>query len=335
LNIRRPVPDLQGESAGMDISKKRNNEMTLAKAQENALYRFDAADSTDPGHGSRFRHAACSLSEEDFARFGLLVQNCCGIKMPPQKKNMMEARLRKRLRALGLGDFEEYAEYLFSDRGRREELVHFLDVMTTNKTDFFRESAHFDFLVDIALPKLIHSYGVGINKKLRVWSAGCSTGEEPYTLAMVLSEFAERVPGLDFSILATDISTQVIEKGKRGIYDGSKVGEAISEDLKRKYLLRSKDSARNLVRIVPELRSKVTFRRINFMEEDFGIREPIDIIFCRNVIIYFDRSTQEKLLHRLSSHIFPGRYLFMGHSETLSGMDLPLSQVAPSVYRKK
>lgn len=309
--------------------------MTLAKAPEDVLYRCDASDSMEPGQKSRFSHAVCSLSEEDFSRFGLLLQSSCGIKMPPQKKNMMEARLRKRLRALGLGDFGEYGEYLFSDRGQREELLHFLDVMTTNKTDFFRESAHFDFLVEVALPTLMHSHGAGIDKKLRVWSAGCSTGEEPYTLAMVLSEFSERVSGLDFSILATDISTQVIEKGRRGIYDGSKVGETIPEDLKRKYLLRSKDRARNLLRIVPELRSRVTFRRINFMAEDFGIREPIDIIFCRNVIIYFDRSTQEKLLHRLSRHIFPGRYLFMGHSETLSGMNLPLSQVAPSVYQKK
>jgi len=248
---------------------------------------------------------------------------------------MMEARLRKRLRALGLEDFEEYEEYLFSETGRREELVHFLDVMTTNKTEFFRELAHFDFLVEVALPRLVHSYGVGINKKLKVWSAGCSTGEEPYTLAMVLAEFAENIPGFDFSILGTDISTRVLETGRAGIYDERKVGEAILASFKRKYLLRSKDPERRLVRIVPELRSKVTFRRLNFMEEDFGIREPIDIIFCRNVIIYFDRSTQERLLSRLSSHIFPGRYMFMGHSETLSGMNLPLCQVAPSVYRKE
>lgn len=313
--------------------------MNLAKAQEEGQCLLGAAGMSDPEREDRQEkkplRAVCCLSEEGFVRFGQLVQNCCGIKMPPQKKNMMEARLRKRLRALGLADFEDYAEYLFSERGRREELVHFLDVMTTNKTDFFRESAHFDFLVDVALPRLMHSYGVGINKKLKVWSAGCSTGEEPYTLAMVLAEFAEKIPGFDFSILATDISTQVLETGKQGIYKEDRVGEAIPRGLKRKYLLRSKDPERNLVRIVPELRSKVVFRRINFMEKDFGIREPIDIIFCRNVIIYFDRPTQEKLLHRLSTHIFPGRYLFMGHSETLNGMNLPLSQVAPSVYRKE
>jgi chemotaxis protein methyltransferase CheR len=284
------------------------------------------------GLGSR---GLAGLSAQDFNRFSRLVQDVCGIRLPLQKQSMLEARLRKRLRLLDLDSFEDYSEYVFSPLGREKELVNLIDVVTTNKTEFFRESAHFDFLVDVALPRLVHSYGVGINKKLRVWSAGCSTGEEPYTLAMVLAEFAAGTPGFDFSILATDISTRVLETAERGIYDEGKVRETVPGGFKRKYLLRSKDPVRNLVRIVPELRSKMVFRRINFMEEDYGIREPIDIIFCRNVIIYFDRSTQEKLLRRLSSHIFPGRYIFMGHSETLSGMNLPLSPMAPSVYRKE
>lgn len=278
---------------------------------------------------------ADGLSAQDFSRFSQLVHEVCGIRLPPHKQSMLEARLRKRLRHLDLDSFQEYSEYVFSPSGREKELVNLIDVVTTNKTDFFRESAHFDFLVDVALPRLIHSYGVGINKKLRVWSAGCSTGEEPYTLAMVLNEYAEKVPGFQFSILATDISTQVLETGKRGIYNENKVAEAIPGELKRKYLLRSKDPEKSLVRIVPELRSKVSFRHLNFMQEDYGIREPIDIVFCRNVIIYFDRSTQEKLLSRLCHHLFPGRYVFMGHSETVNGMNLPLSQVAPAVYRKE
>jgi chemotaxis protein methyltransferase CheR len=318
-----------GQRAGEGLGAERDEEKKRKVKRNSEML---AQNTEIKGFGNR---ALAGLSPQDFNRFSQLVYDVCGIKLPPHKQSMLEARLRKRLRQLNLNSFEDYSEYVFGPSGRDEELVNLIDVVTTNKTDFFRESAHFDFLVDVALPRLMHSYGVGINKKLRIWSAGCSTGEEPYTLAMVLSEFAEKVPGFDFSILATDISTHVLEKGKRGIYDGKKVGEAIPGDLKRKYLLRSKDPGCDLVRIVPELRSKVCFRRINFMEEDFGIREPIDIIFCRNVIIYFDRSTQEKLLHRLSSHIFPGRYVFMGHSETLGGMNLPLSPVAPSIYRKE
>lgn len=274
------------------------------------------------------------LSEQDFDRFSQLIHGHCGIKMPPVKKNMLEARLRKRLRQLTMQSFEEYSEYVFSRKGMAQELVNLIDVVTTNKTDFFREPAHFDYLTRIALPKLINTYGAGIKRPLKVWSAGCSTGEEPYTLAMVLSEFAEQVEGFEYSILATDISTQVLEKAKLGVFRQNRV-ETIDPQLQKRYLLRGKDTQEGLVRVAPELRSRVTFRRVNFMDDDLGVRWPIDILFCRNVIIYFDRPTQEQLLGRLSGHLFPGRYLFMGHSETLSGMNLPFYQMAPSVYLKK
>ena len=166
-----------------------------------------------------------------------------------------------------------------------------------------------------------------------VWSAGCSTGQEPYTLAMVLSEFAASQPDFDFQILATDISTRVLEKAKDAIY-AEELLSPVPQLMKKKYLLRSKDRTSGLVRIAPELREKVRFRRLNFLEGDFGVREPLDIIFCRNVIIYFDRKTQERLLQRFHSHMRPGAHIFMGHSETLSGLDVPLVSVFPTVYRK-
>ncbi len=273
------------------------------------------------------------LCERDFLRLSGLVYAKCGIKMPASKKIMLEARVRKRLRELGMDSFRQYCDYLFSKEGMGRELIPMIDAVTTNKTDFFREPRHFDYLVETALPGLMKTHGSGISRKLAVWSAGCSTGEEPYTLAMVLNEFRERRPAFHFLVLATDISTKVLDRAIRGIYKQEKA-ETVPAELKKKYLLRSRDRGQGLVRIVPELRSQVRFRRLNFMDEDFGMREPMDIIFCRNVIIYFDRPTQEKLVNRLYNHLIPGGYLFMGHSETLSGLCVPLVSVGPMVYRK-
>ncbi|HEX9777900.1 MAG TPA: protein-glutamate O-methyltransferase [Geopsychrobacteraceae bacterium] len=281
----------------------------------------------------RFDIFSSQISATDFRRFSELIYDSCGIKMPPHKKTMLEARLRKRLRILGISTFEDYSDYLFSPEGMDKELVSMIDVVTTNKTDFFREAAHFGFMSEVVLPALVDNYGAGMNRPLRVWSAGCSSGEEAYTLAMVLSEAAEAMPGFEFSILATDISTLVLEKARQGIYPMERV-EPVALALKKKYLLRSKGDGKSLVRVVPELRAKVSFRRLNFLDDDFGIKQPMDIIFCRNVIIYFDQPTQKKLLGKLAGHLDSGRYIFMGHSETLNGLNLPLSQVSPSVYRK-
>lgn len=282
-----------------------------------------------------FKSHMGTMSPEDFQRLSEFIESELGIQMPASKKTMLESRLQKRLRVLGLQTFSEYCDYLFSQDGIDSELVHMVDMVTTNKTDFFREPGHFDYLVQTALPELVKSHGAGIMRTFTVWSAGCSTGEEPYTLAMVLSEFAERYPGLGFQfvVLATDISSRVLEVARRGIYSEDRI-VPIPMSLRKKYLLRGKDKNRGVVRIVPELRSLVRFRRLNFMEGDFGMREPLDIIFCRNVFIYFDKPTQERLLGRFCRHVVPGGYIFIGQSETIGGMDLPLNRVNPSVYRK-
>lgn len=273
------------------------------------------------------------ISDKDFDRFASLIYEQCGIKMPPHKRSMLEARLRKRLRALGLDSYEAYREYLFSKDGMHEELINMIDVVTTNKTDFFREPRHFDFMVESALPQLIPSTGAGTDRPLRLWSAGCSSGEEPYTIAMVLDDFRWNGNRIDFEILATDISTQVLEKARLGIYHHDKI-EPVSDSFRKKYLLRSKNPDSPQVRVVPFLREKLKFNRINFMDEKYEVGEQKDIVFCRNVIIYFDRATQERFLARLCRCLRPGGYLFMGHSETLSGMPLPLRQLAPAVYQK-
>ncbi|MGE4298683.1 MAG: protein-glutamate O-methyltransferase CheR [Desulfovibrionaceae bacterium] len=270
------------------------------------------------------------MTEEDFKQCSEFIHAELGIKLPPAKKTMLEARLQKRLRVLGLATYGEYCDYLFTSEGMAGELGSLINAVTTNTTDFFREPKHFDFLSGHVLPEWMAANGP--HRRLRLWSAGCSVGMEPYTLAMVLNEFKAVSAGFTFSILATDISSQALEKAVAGIYEEDRVAP-VPDALKRKYLLRSKDRTRRLVRIAPEVRKQIAFKRLNFMDA-FSFREPMDIIFCRNVIIYFDRPTQEVLFQKFCQHLRPGGYIFIGHSESLAGMDLPLRQTAPTVYRK-
>lgn len=270
------------------------------------------------------------LSDKDFTRLSSFIYDHCGIKITESKRVMLEARLQKRLKHYSFKSFSQYCDFLFTPDGMEEELVKMIDVVTTNKTDFFREPAHFHYLANHAIPDLV----IGKQRRsITAWSAGCSSGEEPYTLAMVLSEAAQMQKSFSFLILATDISTKVLDRAKLAVYDTERIS-AIPLEFKRKYLLKSKNPLKPLYRIVPELRQSVKFRRLNFMDNDFGFREPMDIIFCRNVIIYFDKTTQEKLLNRFCHYLSPSGYLFLGHSETLLGMDVPLVQVAPTVYKK-
>ncbi len=274
-----------------------------------------------------------SMSEECFARFSAFIQGNYGIKMPEVKRTMLESRLQKRLRKLGLSCFDQYGDYLFSPEGLASELVHMIDCVTTNKTDFFREPAHFDFLIKHALPTLARTTGAGLRAPLKVWSAGCSTGEEPYTLAMVLSDFASGMEGYDFAILGTDISLQALERAVKGVYKEPLI-EPVPERMRKRYFMRSRDREKAMVRVVPELRSKVRYRRLNLMDPDLEVEDGMDMVFCRNVIIYFERPVQEELIRKLCGKLVEGGYLFLGHSETLHGMKLPLKQAAPMVYRK-
>ena len=271
------------------------------------------------------------MTETEFHRFGDYIQERCGIKMPLSKKTMLQTRLHKRLRMRNFTSFTQYADYVFGGKDGGEELCHMIDAVTTNKTDFFREPRHFDILRErILTPDSDHG-AQRLSRPMRFWSAGCSTGEEPYTLAMVLAEHALTHRAFQYAILATDISTRVLNAAVQAVYAEEKVAP-VPMALRKKYLLKSREHP--LVRVVPELRARVTFRRLNFMDASYPIRELFDVAFCRNVIIYFDRPTQEAIVGRICRHIVPGGYLFMGHSETLSGMRLPLEPVASTVYRK-
>lgn len=292
------------------------------------------ADVSSPDSHPSGTPASCrpgSMCEKDFRRFSEFIHTECGIKMPPGKKTMLEARLQKRLRALGYENYARYCEYLFSPAGLQTEIVHLLDVVTTNTTDFFREPKHFEYLSENVLPAW-HARNGG-SREMRFWSAGCSTGEEPYTLAMVLCEYAERAASFRFSIMATDISTRVLQHATRAVYSMDKVAK-VAMHYKKRYMLRSKDKAQELVRMGPMLRQRISFGRLNFMEP-FTLDQKMDVIFCRNVMIYFERATQEELLGKFCANLVSGGHLLIGHSESITGMRLPLRQVAPTIYMRE
>lgn len=276
---------------------------------------------------------ALNLSAESFGRFADFITRELGIKMNDGKVSMLQSRLMRRLRQLGLGSLDEYQDYLFNSPNAEEERIHFIDAVTTNKTDFFREPQHFDFLTRTAIPNLAQRHGTGGAWRFKLWCAGCSTGEEPYTQAMVLSEYARGNSGFDFVLLATDISTRVITHARQGIYDEERI-EPVATPLRQRYLLRSKIPSRRIVRVVPELRRRIHFHRLNFMDADYHVKDQFDVIFFRNVMIYFDKPTQESVINKLCRNLRPGGYLFTGHSESLAGLNIPVTPVASAVFRK-
>lgn len=273
------------------------------------------------------------LTDRDFRRLSEFIEGQLGIRMPPTKKVMLESRLHKRLRVLGHDTYSEYLDHVFSDGIASDELIHMIDAVTTNKTDFFREPDHFRYLSDRILPKHFPENGWGYNEPMHVWSAAASSGEEPYTIAIVLAEFARQQKGFHFDVLGTDISTRVLDRARMGVYPVDRLAP-ISTDLKKRYFLKSKDQTKSLARVKPELRRSVRYQRLNLMDEDFGLRQKFHVIFCRNVIIYFDRPRQLKLVEHLHHYLHPDGYLILGHSETLAGAELPYRTVAPTVYQR-
>lgn len=276
--------------------------------------------------------ASNAFSERHFLTLKSYIEGVLGIRMPDAKRLMLESRLNKRLRALKMTTFDEYLDFVFQEDQKETELLHMIDAVTTNKTDFFREADHFRYLYDHILPAIVESNG-GIDRPYLVWSAACSSGEEPYTIAMVLEEFRRAEPRFEYRILGTDISTAVLDRARNATYPEERV-EPVAEELKKRYLLRSKDRSARLVRVKQQLRTNVVFDRLNLMSQEFGFRNRFDAIFCRNVLIYFERPNQLRLLSKLCRYLNPGGYLFLGHSETITGFKLPLTPVAPTVYRK-
>jgi chemotaxis protein methyltransferase CheR len=268
------------------------------------------------------------LSHTDFITLSEIVYKVCGIKLEVSKKTMVEGRLSRRLRALNLKSFTDYVYAITKNQDRESELIQLVDAISTNKTDFFREPHHFEFLEKEILPSFLGRPGA-----LKVWSAACSSGEEPYTLAMVLESVKEKYPGFTYEILASDVSTAMLGKGIEAIYSMDRAVD-IPLYYRKKYLLKSKDSSNPRIRISSTLRKTVTFSRINLIEKDDSIDQLQDIIFCRNVLIYFDRATQLNVIHNLLSKLRPGGYLFIGHSESLHFFELPIRQIRPTIFVK-
>ncbi len=274
------------------------------------------------------------MSDADFFRLSQVVQTSLGIKMPPAKKDMIQARLLRRLRLLGINSFHAYCEYLLDPQNFEGELIHLMDLATTNKTSFFRETEHFTLLTTVILPQLHQLSDRQPRNCIKLWSAGCSSGEEVYTLAMVVAKYLEdQAIEKEFYVLGTDISTRMLEKAHLAIYD-EKAAEDIPPELRKKFLLRNKDRQKALVRIAPEIRARVHFQRLNFMDPSFGITELFDVIFLRNVIIYFDRIQQQELINKLCNRLSPMGFFFVGLSETLHGLQVSLTPIGRSVYRK-
>ncbi len=269
------------------------------------------------------------LSSRNFKRLASYIYDYSGIKITEAKVTMLEGRLRRRLRVTGHQSFDRYCEYLFDEGGIDKEAVVLIDVVTTNKTDFFREPNHFEFMCSHILPELARRG----SQPIRIWSSACSIGAEPYTIAMLLEEFATLQNGPNYFILATDLSTDVLDKARRGIFSQEMV-DPVPPALISKYVRYSRDPERAQVRIVPKLRSRIGFARLNLMDPSYEIGEAVDMIFCRNVLIYFDKDTQLQVLNKLCSKLSVGGHMFIGHSESIAGMNLPLRQIANTVFKR-
>lgn len=273
------------------------------------------------------------VTDREFEIFRALVLARTGIALTPQKRLLLQSRLAKRLRALGLATFTEYHEYLTLRDPDGEEMVHFINAVTTHKTEFFREPHHFHYLRDEwAALKRRRCRRVG-DRVLRFWSAACSTGEEPYSLAMTLLDaLPELSHGWDLRILASDIDTDVLAHARNGTY-GLDQAAPIPPPLRTRYLLRGTGAHAGLVRMRPILRELIVFRRISLLDEPWPIRTRFDAIFCRNALIYFDRPTQARILERLVGFLKDDGLLVLGHSETVHGLGLDLVPVGNTIYR--
>jgi chemotaxis protein methyltransferase CheR len=270
-----------------------------------------------------------AAAEYEFIR--KLVYDRSRINLGSDKVELVCSRLRKRARTLHLDSLEAYIQLLKSPAGE-EEFTGLLDSISTNVTDFFREPDHFDYLAQTVLPEWLAAKGRRPKDTFRAWSAACSSGEEPYTLAIVLSEFFRTLPDYNWSVDASDLSTRILSRAQEAIYAQERI-KLPDPELLRRYFQRGDGKFQGFCRVKSELRDQVTFRHLNLFDVPYPFRDRFDVVFCRNVMIYFDRGTQEQLVLRLRDQLVPGGCLFVGHSESLIGIDHSLRSVRPSIYR--
>jgi chemotaxis protein methyltransferase CheR len=274
------------------------------------------------------------MTDQEFKRLRDLVHAQTGIALGPQKRCLLETRLGRRLRALGLQTFGDYERFLAERDPRGAELGQFVNAVTTNKTDFFREAHHFQYLAEEWLPAVRAEADRTGARSLRIWSAACSSGEEPYTIAMVVREgLGAAAPGWDVKILASDIDTDVLARAAEGVYSLEQV-EPVPRAMLARHFLRGTGASAGRVRVRPEVAALVAFRRINFLDDPWPIRLRFDAVFCRNALIYFDRATQQRILERMAGLLKDGGLLFLGHSESLYGLLTGFTHLGQTIYRR-
>ena len=265
------------------------------------------------------------ISGHEFREIQELAHSACGLDLPEAKRELVASRLLRKMRALGIRSFHEYYSFVIAD-GTGEALIEFIDALTTNHTSFLRGADHFDFVREQLVPLMRRG------KYVRIWSAASSTGEEPYSIAMTLLDQDGLRPDL-WSILASDISTRVLGIAKRAAYTQGRIFDVPAE-WRTRFFEFGKEEWKDWVRVRPEVSSKVEFTRLNLLH-DFSRMGNFEAIFCRNVMIYFNRETREDLVNRLAAQLHPGGYLFIGHSESLMGLNTPLEYIRPATYRKR
>lgn len=271
-----------------------------------------------------------SFTDANFKFLSQLVYDTAGISLNEDKRELVYGRLSKRLRILGMTTFNQYCDLLKTDDD--DEIVHFINAITTNVTNFFREIHHFEYLETTLLPELIRNKSDAFEPKLRVWSAGCSSGNEPYSIAMVLKECITNLDRWDAKILATDLDSNILEVAKNGVYPISNI-ESVSDRRIKNWFKNGKGSNEGVAKVSGELSDLITYKKLNLMDP-WPMRGLFDFIFCRNVAIYFDKETRETVINRMADQLKDGGCLFVGHSETLFGVSTRFECVGKTIYKK-
>jgi chemotaxis protein methyltransferase CheR len=288
--------------------------------------------SSDPDRGSFISPPPITPSEYETVR--KIVYDQSRINLGPSKKELVMARLSKRLRALGIPTYAQYLDFLASAAGR-DEMTNLIDSISTNHTYFFREPQHFDFLSQVILPEFCENPAHKGAHQFKVWSAATSSGEEPYTISLILDDyFSTRVRGWSWNILCTDISTRVLAKAEEGIFTKDRINPVRADWLIR-YFDKGVGESDGFFRVKDSIRRNLTFRALNLLAPSYPFRETFQVVFCRNVMIYFDRDTQEELVNKIYPLVEPGGYLIIGHAESLTNVKHPFKLVKPSIYRKE
>lgn len=272
-----------------------------------------------------------ALSDSDYNFIRELIYRETRINLGDSKRELVTARLGKRLRVTNTSNFSEYCSMLKTNNGGGE-LYHLIDAISTNHTFFFREINHFNYLNETALPQFANGEMGGDSNTLRIWSCACSTGEEPYSLAITFQEFFERHRAKSWEMSCSDISTRVLDFASKGVYDADRLKQ-VRPEWHRKYFQKGERQMDGYFRVRQELRDKIKFKRINLFAPTYPWGKKFQIIFCRNVMIYFDRKTQEELVCHLSKFLEPGGYLMIGHAESLAGVKHPYNSIKPAIYQ--